>query len=369
MEASSSQRLSHHHKKVIYQPKILNRKKPFPYILLSILIFLGFLIWDSLIPTLPEPSTFPTIYAHPSKEDLRLTFLAAIRKAKKSIFLCVFGMSDPSILNALKQQSEKGLDVSVFYDSKGSPNVQKVLQGSVIQPVLLSGIMHQKTLVLDHNLVFLGSANFTPTSLKMHDNLVIGFYSPKIASFLEEKLPYQNGYIRTFVSGQDVEIWLLPDPKGHALTDLKRKIKTACRSLKIALFTLTHPSLIQEIILAKKRGIDVKVVIDMHSALGASASAVEQLVEAKVDVLISQGVQLMHHKFAIIDDKTLIAGSTNWTKSAFEKNSDLLMILHNLSETQKQTMLDIWDNLYSIAQKPKPKTSQLLQQKYLKAKT
>ena len=303
------------------------------------------MVWRSLSPTLPERSSPPRLYSNPSQEDLRLTILKAIHKTKSSVFLCMFGLNDPSILRALSDQIHKNIPVTVHYDSKGSPDIRKTLIGAEIHPVCSSGIMHQKVLVLDNETVFLGSTNFTSQSLKMHDNLVIGFASQKIAQFLQEKTPHSNGYLSAMVGGQEVEIWLLPDPKGRALTDLKRKIRNASRSLKVALFTLTHPVLLQELIEAKNKGVDVTVVLDMHSALGASAKAVDVLQKAKVQVLFSQGVQLMHHKFVYIDEKTLVTGSANWTKAAFAKNSDCLLILHQLNSEQKGCMNKIWHAL------------------------
>ena len=44
---------------------------------------------------------------------------------------------------------------------------------------------------------------------------------------------------------------------------------------------------------------------------------------------------LMHSKMAIIDDKHLILGSANWSKSAFEANYETLAILKNKEFIQK----------------------------------
>lgn len=264
----------------------------------------------------------------------------------------MFGLNDPAILHALSDKAKRNIPIEIYYDTKGSPDIRKNIPGAIIHPVLTQGIMHQKIIIIDDEMVFLGSANFTHASLKMHDNLVIGLKNQKIAHFLKEKLPNTSGYMRSLVGGQDVEIWLLPDPKGHALTDLKRKIKQASRSIRIAIFTLTHHILIDELIQAKKRGVDVTVVLDLHSSLGASSQAVAALQSADIRVLVSQGVQLMHHKFAFIDDRILITGSANWTKAAFAKNSDNLVILHNVNSEQRSCMKSIWKTLVTSAKPP-----------------
>jgi phosphatidylserine/phosphatidylglycerophosphate/cardiolipin synthase-like enzyme len=206
--------------------------------------------------------------------------------------------------------------------------------------------MHQKILILDRDLIFLGSANMTSASLRMHDNLVIGLRSPVVAKFLLEHPPYTSGSLRTMVGGQDLELHLLPDPQGHVISDLSRFIRTASRSIKIALFTFTHAGLCEEVIAAKRRGVEVKIVLDQHSSLGASAKVVKQLAEAGIPLLLSRGVQLLHHKFLLIDDELLICGSANWTKAAFCKNSDCILVLHRLTQEQKQFMQSLWYRVF-----------------------
>ncbi len=338
--------------KYSYPPKPLPKKKSFPYALLATSFFCIWLIWKSVSPVLPDSTSPPQIYSNPSRVDLKMTLMSAIGKAKKSIFLCMFGLSDPGVVHALAEKAKRHIPVHIYYDTKGSPDFRKMIPSAIIHPVLTQGIMHQKILILDDETVFLGSANFTHASLKMHDNLVIGLKNQKIAHFLKEKVPNTPGYIRCLVGGQDVEIWLLPDLKGNTLTDLKRKIKHASKSIRIALFTLTHHLLIEELIAARKRGVDVTVILDMHSSLGASSSAVEMLTNANIRVLVSQGVQLMHHKFAYIDDRVLITGSANWTKAAFAKNSDCIIVLHNVTAEQKSCMRHIWKTLVTTAKPP-----------------
>jgi phosphatidylserine/phosphatidylglycerophosphate/cardiolipin synthase-like enzyme len=261
----------------------------------------------------------------------------------------MFGLTDPAILKALSEKIHEQIPATIYYDASGSINVRKALAGADAHPILQSGFMHQKILVLDDETVFLGSANFTTQSLRMHDNLTVGLASRKVARFLKEKTPHSSGYLRTLVGGQDVEIWLLPDPKGHALADLRKKIRNANRSLCVALFTLTHSGLAEELIRAYKRGVEVAVVIDLHSALGASAAAVETLRASGVRVLYSQGIQLLHHKFVYIDGQTLVCGSANWTKAAFQKNSDCLLTLHNLNSEQRTYMNRLWRRLETTA--------------------
>jgi len=263
----------------------------------------------------------------------------------------MFGLSDRAVLTTLTQKIKENVPTTIYYDTGGSAKIHKHLRGSELHPIKNVGLMHQKIVILDKELVFIGSANMTTASLRMHDNLVVGFVSHNIAKFLEEHEPYTPGYIHTMVGGQDIEIWLLPDPRGHALTELRKRIRTASRSIRIALFTFTHPGLVDEVIYAHNRGVSVSVVIDMHSGLGASAKVVDSLKKAGVPIRLSQGVQLLHHKFIYIDEQTLVTGSANWTKAAFYKNSDCIMTLHHLNKEQKKFMNTLWRTIETSTQK------------------
>ncbi|HEX2582710.1 MAG TPA: phosphatidylserine/phosphatidylglycerophosphate/cardiolipin synthase family protein [Chlamydiales bacterium] len=320
----------------------LKRRLFFPLCLFLVFCGCVWLIIESVSPSQPKSTDPPKFYSNQLQQDLRLTLVDAIRKAHQSIHLVMFGLSDTAILNAL---SHKTIPTTVYYDSNGSPNLWSALPNAELHPVRGCGLMHQKILICDRETIFIGSANMTTASLAMHDNLVIGFKSPKVAQFLIAKTPNSSGYLRTMVGGQDIEIWLLPDPRGHALQDLRKKIRSANESLKIALFTFTHPALVDEVIAAQNRGVRVTLLIDMHSAFGASTKAVERIKKAGVRILMSKGIQLLHHKFILIDDATLVTGSANWTKAAFYNNSDCILVIHQLNDDQKHFMNRMWSHL------------------------
>lgn len=315
------------------------KRKPFPFLLLSFLVLSIWLAKTSLSPPFPKPGEPALFYSMQARQNLHHILLSAIENASRSIYLVMFGLTDPAILQTLKEKAEDQIPTEIYYDRKGSPPLEKTLGGEVVLHTIKSkGLMHQKILVLDDAMVFLGSANFTPSSLKMHDNLVVGLFSPQIARFLKSHAPDKPGHLLTHVGGQELSLWLLPDPKGHVLLELRKKIRAAKKSLFVSLFTFTHKSLAEEIARAHARGVRVKVVLDLYSGIGASAQVVEFLKKEGVPVFLSQGPQLLHHKFALIDDQTLVMGSANWTKAAFTKNNDCLLCLSPLTKEQKDIL-------------------------------
>ncbi len=298
------------------------RKYKLLVLLLSFAALYAFLIKAALTPSLPSPTSSLILYSNQNRDDLRLIFKKSFDQALRSIDIWMYAATDSLLLAQLEKKAESGINVAVHFDKKGgTPPLPSSLHPHVVKS---KGLMHRKIVILDDHTVFLGSANLTTSSLQLHDNLSVGIYDPNMARFL--KSPTSKTY--SFTNGL---LWLLPDPK--ALTEIEKRIDSATSSIFIAMFTLTQKNLIAALIRAKERGVDVQLAIDRYTARGASKKAVHDLASAGIKIYLSSGLPLLHHKWAYIDNSTLILGSTNWTKAAFHKNDDLLLFLHSLPKS------------------------------------
>lgn len=328
-----------------------NKSSAWGIFILSLGLFFAFRLSS---PRLPEESSPVFIYSNQCGDDLHLTFTKAIRRAKSSVFLLVYGLSDPSILQALRDQAENGVDVQVIVDHKAS---KKAAQG-IGPPVSVTlrrsqGLVHPKVLIVDNKEVWLGSANMTTESLRNHGNLVLGIHSPQLALHAwsiwktwhpsdPQKHPSHPFYLS--LPQQKLTFWQLPSPE--ALRELCYLIQTAKKSIYISQFTWTHPQITKAVIAAHKRGVDVRVVMDLTSSRGSSRKTSNALASAGVPVRTHGVLSLNHHKFAVIDDHTLILGSANWTRSAFEKNDDFYFSLTPLTSPQLWKLRRLWRTLW-----------------------
>ena len=70
-----------------------------------------------------------------------------------------------------------------------------------------------------------------------------------------------------------------------------------------------------------------------------------------VPVRISNNPAIMHNKFAIIDGSTIISGSYNWTKSAYQRNDENLLIIHRPDVAQRymQRFAGLWMRKFDLA--------------------
>ncbi len=243
----------------------------------------------------------------------------AIKGAKRSIDIHTYTLSDPAIIRLLKKKAADGVAVSVTYDGKTTAPLPPPIQS---HPWHGRGLMHRKILLIDDTYVYLGSANLTEASLKMHDNMMIGLWDPPLATFL--KNPTQTSFGNRF--------YFLPSPE--ALPFLLKKLNEAETSIDVALFTLTHKPLIAALINAHERGVKVTVKLDRYAMKGACKKAAKQLSDAEVPLLVSEGMQLYHHKWVLIDKKIWIMGSANWTHAAFSKNKDFIYYIDNIDNNK-----------------------------------
>lgn len=331
------------------------KKRPkYQAILYFVLILFISFLWQfhtTKIAALPELGQPISLYSNQASDDLRGTLLNGIHKAEKSILLIIYSLTDERIIQALRRKGEEGVSVKVICDPKASAYVHKKLGPNVfVQKRYCSGLMHQKILVIDEMETWIGSANMTQESLRVHGNLLMGAHHVELAKLIclkADRMMMQGTqepilHNEFEIGGQHVEFWFLPDDK-NAVETLHNLIQTAKKTIRVAMFTWTRYDLAKDLIAAQKRGVDAEVVIDYTSGKGASAKVVKMLRDGGVPVYLSQGNGLLHHKFAYIDGDTLVNGSANWTLAAFTKNDDCFMIIHNLTSRQKEKLENLWE--------------------------
>jgi phosphatidylserine/phosphatidylglycerophosphate/cardiolipin synthase-like enzyme len=105
---------------------------------------------------------------------------------------------------------------------------------------------------------------------------------------------------------------------------------TARDSIDICVFTISDNQITDAILSAHEKGKGVRIISDNDKA-NDRGSDIYYLAEKGVPVRLDQSPYHMHHKFAIFDQKLLINGSFNWTRSASLKNEENITILHEPS--------------------------------------
>ena len=119
------------------------------------------------------------------------------------------------------------------------------------------------------------------------------------------------------------------DPKfdcARAVIDLFNQAK---KTVHVAIYSLTEPDIVDAIITAHKRGVNVAILADATESKSANqAMMISKLAQAGVDVRLAvRQKALMHNKVGIFDGKTICTGSFNWTNNAEQHNDENLLVV------------------------------------------
>jgi len=127
-------------------------------------------------------------------------------------------------------------------------------------------------------------------------------------------------------------------------------IAKAEKSINVVMFavesSLSRPDskpnkLINALIEAKNRGVEVEVILDQNvdfvqrrhasdwEAKIKSTRAYKRLKEAGIKVYYDEPARYTHAKVVIIDKKIVILGSTNWTESSFDNNIETSVLVNS----------------------------------------
>lgn len=119
------------------------------------------------------------------------------------------------------------------------------------------------------------------------------------------------------------------DPKfdcAKAIIDLFDQAKNTAH---VAIYSLTEPNIVDAMIRANSRGVNVEIIADaIQSKSATQAYMIRKLTQSGVNVRIAtRQKSLMHNKVAIFDNQTICTGSFNWSVNAEENNDENLLVV------------------------------------------
>jgi len=141
------------------------------------------------------------------------------------------------------------------------------------------------------------------------------------------------------------KIYTLPYDSKAALRAMLHRIDTAGHRIDAAIYSFTHKAIAKHLAKAAKRGVRIRIIFDKASNLRNRKSQLGYLAKYRnIRTMLLEGKPyggrngdnaLMHMKMMVIDGKYLIAGSANWTYSAFGKNYEILCIMEDYATAKR----------------------------------
>lgn len=135
-------------------------------------------------------------------------------------------------------------------------------------------------------------------------------------------------YSETFLPNTKYEVCFTPG--NDCTTTIVNEIKKAKKSIYLQAYSFTSKPITKAITDAKRKGVDVQVILDKSQIKNNKYSSAKYLINQNVPVWIDYKPSIAHNKVIIIDNNTVITGSFNFTKAAQEKNAENVLVMHDV---------------------------------------
>ena len=290
--------------------------------------------------------------------------LNSINNAQNSIDIAIYGYSStPAIEKAINKAKSRGVKIRLVYDIDANgnniyPDTAKIIEllpdnKNDKNSAEVRNTMHNKFYIFDGKKVITGSANLSHTDMSgFNSNSIIEINMPEIAKFYENEFEqmYYGKFHNDKISNRNKSfknITVYFSPQDKAVTNgVLPLIKNAKKYIYIPAFVITEKKMTEELKNAKKRGVDVKIIVD---ALNASTqhSKHKELRSAGILLKAENYAGKMHSKTIIIDDEYLIIGSMNFSNSGENRNDENMVILKdsNASKYYKNFFIYQWNRI------------------------
>ncbi len=124
------------------------------------------------------------------------------------------------------------------------------------------------------------------------------------------------------------QIDVLFSPKGGCANRIIEEIDNARKTIRVQMYFFTSEPIADALIEAKERGIEVQVILD-DSQQKAKYGRWRVLRRDGVTVSFDGEHATANNKIILIDRRTIITGSYNYTKAAEEKNAENVLIIRH----------------------------------------
>ena len=135
--------------------------------------------------------------------------------------------------------------------------------------------------------------------------------------------------IHTGIFPADTKYEVCFTPGSDCTSLIVGEIDKAQTSLQLQAYSFTSKPIARAISDAKKRGIDVTVILDKSQTKHNKYSSAKYLTHQGIPVYVDYQPAIAHNKVIIIDDNTVITGSFNFTKAAQYDNAENVLVIHD----------------------------------------
>ena len=294
-----------------------------------------------------------------------------INNAKSSIDFAIYGISNqPEIIQALVNAKKRGVKIRWVCDFdkknqnyyKDTPKLKRLIPSYNTDKLYdlqnRPAIMHNKFFIFDNKKVFTGSANITSTDISgFNSNISVLINSKEIAmqytnefeqlfsgKFHTDKIKQNN---QTVAINNQTKIKALFSPQDKIITsEIIPLIQNANKYIYIPVFFITKKELINALVYAHNKGVDIKIINDATNA-NTKYSIHKTLRKYGIRVKTENYAGKLHTKAIIIDDSISIIGSMNFSNNGEKRNDENVIVIYDneISKYLKNAFLNLWNKI------------------------
>jgi len=122
------------------------------------------------------------------------------------------------------------------------------------------------------------------------------------------------------------QLIVLPDETAKPIIDA---INAAKKSLRVKMFVFSDPSLVDAVTRARKRGVDVRVMLNKARRSGEedNQATAKKLRAVKIEVIdTNPEFDVTHEKSMVVDDETAFIQSLNWASKNLTETRDYAVV-------------------------------------------
>jgi cardiolipin synthase len=295
---------------------------------------------DQLVPLPDGPTAFAAI-------------VDELRHARRSIDLELYEFQRRDLAALLLDARDRGVTVTTIRDAseRSSRTTWAELEQGGIRvvtfPLERLTIDHVKLLIVDGARAIVGGINWGTHSSRNHDFdlLVVGPVVDNLERVFKQDLALAGEPAVIPPPSADRLVQVLTTHPGDGIRAAAlAAIAGARHSIDIEMFVLSDRLVLEALVSAARRGVQLRVLLDRGQPQNAAAMGQLQSAGAVVRYYLQAGDELLHAKLGIFDAGMVLFGSCNWSRSGFTRNHelDLLVFDSTLARTFLSRLEQDW---------------------------
>lgn len=308
-------------------------------------------------PDIPQQRTPP-----PFEQQL----IADIDGAKTRVSAATFDYTLMSIAEAFLRAHQRGVTVQLALDRE---NLEKPEMSRWAGRLEAAGIpivweetdafLHSKFVIVDQDVVWTGSWNFSNNDTYRNNNNVLRIAVPAIVENYQAEFDQMaEGTFgrrkRTRSPNPVVQVGTVTvenyfAPQDGIAKHIIGKVSQAQQRIRFMAFSFTSDPIAEAMLERQAAGVQVQGVFESRNARG-TGSEYERMKRAGADVWEDGNCYTMHHKVILVDDQVVITGSYNFSARAEDTNDENVVILSD--PTISALFAEEFERVYEQARQP-----------------